>query len=230
MQDKSTRLGMLAIPVYGLLVFLSTLSHQPDRRADFHAYAEYITTPGFLVSHLAGSIIGTTIGIFGVLALFAVLAATPVRRLALPGLVLSASGMMLIMTLFGAATFAQPAIGRAYLAGEQAAVGIDSDVYGVPAVAVGVAGGLLYSAGAVLLGVAVWRAGTLPRWAGPLYAVAVPLIAIVGLAVGMAQPLGAVLLIVSGAWMTRTVWVGPVVRSRDDGRAQRHGSPTRPAA
>jgi hypothetical protein len=82
-------------------------------------------------------------------------------------------------------------------------------VYGL-AVLVGVTGGLLYSAGAVLLGVALWRAGTLPRWAGPLYAVAVPLISIVGLAVGVAQPVGAVLLIVSGAWVASTVWARPV--------------------
>jgi hypothetical protein len=144
-----------------------------------------------------------------VLALGAVLAATGVRRLALWGLVLSVAGMAFIMTLFGAATFAQPAIGRAYLAGQQAAVAINSDLYSAPAVAVGLTGGLLYSAGAVLLGVALWRAGTLPRWAGVLYAVAVPLISIIGLAAGVAQPVGAVLLIVSGAWIASTVWARP---------------------
>ena len=210
MHDNTTRLGVAAIPVYGLLVFLSTLSHQPDYRTDFHAYAEYVTTTSFLVSHLVGSILGTTIGLFGVLALFAVLAASGVRRLALPGLVLSVAGMAFILTLFGAATFAQPAIGRAYLAGQQAAVAINSDLYGASAVVVGLTGGLLYSAGAVLLGVALWRVGTLPRWAGILYAVAVPLISIVGLAVGVAQPVGAVLIIISGTWIADAVWTRPV--------------------
>jgi hypothetical protein len=210
MHDNSTRLGVLAIPVYGLLVFLSTLSHQPDYRTDFHAYAEYVTTSSFLVSHLVGSILGTTIGLVGVLALGVVLATTGERRLALPGLVLSVAGMAFIMTLFGAAAFAQPAIGSAYLAGQQAAVAINSDLYGAAAVVVGVTGGLLYSAGAVLLGIALWRAGTLPRWAGPLYAVAVPLIAVIGLVVGVAQPIGAVLLIVSGAGIASTVWARPV--------------------
>jgi hypothetical protein len=219
MRDNPTRLGILAIPVYGLLVFLSTLSHQPDYRTDFPAYAEYVTTTSFLVSHLVGSILGTTIGLFGVLALFALLATTGVHRLALRGLVLSVGGIAFIMTLFGAATFAQPAIGRAYLAGQQAAVAINSDLYGAPAVVVGLTGGLLYSAGAVLLGVALWRAGTLPRWTGPLYAVAVPLISIVGLAVGVAQPVGAVLLIVSGTWIASTVWVRPV-RPRARSRAR----------
>jgi hypothetical protein len=64
-------------------VLLSTLTHQPDYRTDFHAYAEYVTTTSFLVSHLVGSILGTAIGIFGVLALGAVLATSGVRRLAL---------------------------------------------------------------------------------------------------------------------------------------------------
>jgi hypothetical protein len=210
MHDNSTRLGVAALPVYGLLVFLSTLTHQPDYRTDFHAYAEYVTTTSFLVSHLVGSILGTTIGIFGVLALGAVLATTGERRLAQRGLVLSVAGMGFIMALFGAAAFAQPAIGRAYLAGQQAAVAVNSDLYGAPAVVVGVTGGLLYSAGAVLLGIALWRAGALPRWAGPLYAAAVPLIAVVGLAVGVAQPVGAVLLIISGAWIASTVWARPV--------------------
>jgi hypothetical protein len=219
MRDTPTRLGVVAIPMYGLLVFLSTLSHQPDYRTDFHAYAEYVTTTSFLVSHLIGSILGTTIGLIGVLALFAVLATTDVRRLALRGLVLSVAGMAFIMTLFGAATFAQPAIGRAYLDGQQAAVAINSDLYGAPAVAVGLTGGLLYSAGALLLGVALWRAGTLPRWTGPLYAVAVPLISIVGLAVGVAQPVGAVLLIISGAWIASAVRTRPV-RAHADSQAR----------
>jgi hypothetical protein len=219
MHDNATRLGVLAVPVYGLLVLLSTLSHQPDPGSDFRAYAEYVTTTGFLVSHLAGSILGTTIGLLGVLALVAVLAATGVRRLALRGLVLSVGGMALIMTLFGAAAFAQPAIGRAYLAGQQAAVAVNSDLYGAPAVAVGATGGLLYSAGAVLLGVALLRAGTLPRWAGVLYAVAVPLIAVVGLAVGVAQPVGTVLLIISGAGIASTVWAQPA-RPHADSQAR----------
>jgi hypothetical protein len=155
-----------------------------------------------------------------VVALAAVLAATAGRRLALPGMVLSVAGMAFIMTLFGAATFAQPAIGRAYLDGQQAAVAINSDLYGAPALVVGLTGGLLYSAGAVLLGVAMWRAGTLPRGSGPLYAVAVPLISIVGLVVGAAQPIGAVLLLVSGAWIAASVWTRPAGADAPAGRSR----------
>jgi hypothetical protein len=160
---------VVALPVYGLLVFLSTLTHQPDYRTDFHAYAEFVTTTSFLVSHLVGSILGTTIGIFGVLALGAVLAATGERRLAERGLVLSVAGMAFIMACSAPRPSPSPPSAGAYLAGQQAAVAVNSDLYGAPA-----------------------------------------LIAVVGLAVGVAQPVGAVLLIISGAWIASTVRARPV--------------------
>jgi hypothetical protein len=194
------RAGLVALPVYGLPVLASTLTHQPDYSSDFRAYAEYVTTPSFLVSHLAGSIAGTVIGILGLLALYGILSGNErARRAATPGLTASVAGLSLVMTLFGAAAFAQPAIGRAYLAGDQAAVAINADVYGAAAISVGVLGGLLYSLGGVFLGVAIWRFERVPRWTGLAYAVAVPLISVVGLVVGAAQTLGAVLLIAATA-------------------------------
>jgi hypothetical protein len=65
MHDKSTRLGALAIPVYGLAVFLSILSHQPDPPNRLPRLRRVVTTASFLVSHLVGRILGTTIGILG---------------------------------------------------------------------------------------------------------------------------------------------------------------------
>jgi hypothetical protein len=71
---------------------------------------------------------------------------------------------------------------------------------------------LLGFVGNVLLGVAVWRSGILPKWAGALWAFAPVLMYIFGLVYAMtigAQatpptvPAGAVLLVISGAWM---VW------------------------
>ena len=43
------------------------------------------------------------------------------------------------------------------------------------------------SVSAILLGVAVWRSGTLPRWAGVLYAPTGLLISVIGLAIRQAQ-------------------------------------------
>lgn len=65
---------------------------------------------------------------------------------------------------------------------------------------------MLYSLGAILLGVAIWRCGALPKAAGVLYALAGPLISVVGLVIGPAQTVGSALLIVSSVWMAWHVW------------------------
>ena len=72
---------------------------------------------------------------------------------------------------------------------------------------------LLAVIGNVVLAVAVWRSGTLPRWAGALWGVATVVFYVLGAALGMAttgaslptQPGGAALMTVSGAWMAWTV-------------------------
>lgn len=199
------RAGLLALPVYGLLTFAGTLTHQPDPNTDFEAYARYISTTGYLVGHLVFSILGTTLAIFGAIALMACLANGRAGRLALVAMVLSVTGHALILTIFGFSTFASPAIGRAYLAGQQSAVEINDAILGVPLVVTALTGGLTYSAGTILFGVAVWRSVTLPRWAGILYAPSGFLISILGLMIGEAQTLGAVLLIISGAWISWSI-------------------------
>ena len=73
-------------------------------------------------------------------------------------------------------------------------------------------GMLLTLVGNVLLGVAVWRSGTLPRWAGALWIAAWVLFVVLGAALGMAttgaslptQPIAAGLMAISGAWIA---WV-----------------------
>jgi hypothetical protein len=73
---------------------------------------------------------------------------------------------------------------------------------------------LLQFVGNVLLGVAVWRSGILPKWAGALWAFAPVLMYVFGLANAMtigAQaapptvPAGAVLLAIGGAWIAFSV-------------------------
>jgi apolipoprotein N-acyltransferase len=68
---------------------------------------------------------------------------------------------------------------------------------------------LLVLAGSVILGVAIWRSGALPRWAGALWAAAAVIFYLLGAALGMAtvgaslptQPVGAALMAVAGGWM-----------------------------
>lgn len=199
------RLGLLALPVYGLLTLWGTFTHQPDPNADFEAYARYISSTTYLVNHLAASIFGTVLAIFGAVALAAYLANGRASRLAPFAMVSSGAGSALILTIFGFSTFASPAIGHAYLAGQDQAVEINQAILGVPLIVTALLGGLLYSVGTILFGVAIWRSETLPKWAGVLYAPAGFLISIAGLQIGQAQTLGTVLLIAGSGWIVWSV-------------------------
>src|ERR1700694_2459832 len=72
--DRTTRWGLWALPVWTVLLFLGTLTHQPDTQTDFAGFARYVTTTQFLISHIVASIIGAGIGVLGFLALFTFLA------------------------------------------------------------------------------------------------------------------------------------------------------------
>ncbi len=110
------RIGLLTLPLYGLLTLWTTFIHQPDPNADFEVYARYVSATNYLVDHLFGSILGVMLAIFGAVALSVYLSS---RRSALTAMVLSIAGHALTLTLFGMSTFATPAIGRAYLEGQQ---------------------------------------------------------------------------------------------------------------
>jgi len=168
------------------LLFLGTISHQPPPQTDFPGYARYITTTEFLVSHIVASIAGAATRNLAFVALFVAL----VRR---------GGGS-------GAAAFAQPAIGRMYLAGQTAqAMALQDDIYGVPLAATAFSAVLLLAVGVVLFGVAVARSRSLPRWAGILLAISGPLFAIVGVALAdVVQSIGAAGLIASTAWIARS--------------------------
>ena len=200
------RIGLLTLPLYGLLTLWTTFIHQPDPNADFEVYARYVSATNYLVDHLFGSILGVMLAIFGAVALSVYLSS---RRSALTAMVLSIAGHALTLTLFGMSTFATPAIGRAYLEGQQNIIEVNQDILGTPVIVTALLGGLLYSAGTILFGVAVWRSATLPRWAGVLYAPTRLLISLVGLIQGQAQTLGSLLIIIGGGWIAWSVMRRP---------------------
>jgi len=59
---RAARIGLWLLPAYGILLGLGTLTHQPPIE-DFDAYARYITTDVFLVSHLGASIFGAALAV-----------------------------------------------------------------------------------------------------------------------------------------------------------------------
>ncbi len=199
------RAGLMALPIYGLLTFWATFTHEPDRHNQVDAYVRYVSSNTYLLQHLLGSILGTILAIFGVLALGAYLANSRAGRLALLGMVLSVAGNCLVLTIFGFSTIISPVIGRLYLEGQPGAMEVNEAIFSSPAFIFLVVPGLLFFlVGSILLGVAIWRSGTLPKWAGALYAPTGLLIA-AGVQIGAAQTLGSALMVAAGGWIAWSV-------------------------
>ena len=207
------RAGLLALPLSGALTFWSSLHPQPNPAEDYEAYTRFATTTHHLLSHLLGSALGLILAVFGVFALAAYLTRSRSGRMGLEAMVMTVLGSALFLLVVGDSTFGGPALARAYLAGnlasmeeaQQATGGIIAlgklATYGLVI--------LLSSVGNVLLGIAVWRSGTLPKWAGAIWAASALLMYPLGLVVAITitgntprtVPVAALLVAISGAWM-----------------------------
>jgi hypothetical protein len=191
---RFARIGLWLIPIYGALLALSTLTHQPDYDTDFEGYAEYITTDRFLVSHLGASIGGAALGLLGVVAALAFLARGPAATSAVLGAACMIVGNVLFAALFGVAAFAQPAIGRAFLDGAPGVRELNEDVYGTPLFVTAAIGFVFFVAGGILLGIAIARVGPPLRWVGIGFAASLVLFVIGFLMLDIAQPIAGALL------------------------------------
>jgi hypothetical protein len=63
--ESAVRLAALAVwllPVYALLLALSTLTHEPDHAEDFEAWSRYVTTDLFVVTHGTAARTGDSFG------------------------------------------------------------------------------------------------------------------------------------------------------------------------
>jgi hypothetical protein len=200
------RVGLFALPAYGLLTAYATLEPQPDQASDPDGWARFVSSTSYLVGHVIGNVLGTALAIFGTFALGAFLATSRAARLALWGMVLAVAGHILFTVPGAISTFATPAVGTAYLAGNRDVMALEFSDVVTAIIALGL---LLAVIGNTILGVAIWRSSTLPRWAGVIWVVATFIFYVLGAALGMAttgaslptQPVGAALLAVSGGWI-----------------------------
>jgi hypothetical protein len=215
-------IGLLGLPLYGALTFFSSLNPQPDPNTHPEAWARYVTTDFYLLKHLFASGLGLILVIFGTIALGAYLIGSHAGRMGLAGMVSAIFGTLLFLMVGGVSIFAAPKQGQAILAGieeYEKLPAILADTALLPTMGVGV---LLMLVGNVLLGAAVWRSGTLPRWAGALWVAgsALPLLGQVYIILPIGAdstpptvPTGAVLLVIGGAWMAWSVLRRPSTRT-----------------
>ena len=208
-------IGLLGLPLYGALTFWSSFDPQPDPGTRYEAWARFVTTDHYVLGHVLGSIFGLIFAIFGTFALGAYLTRSRAGRLGLVAMVITVLGGALFLPAMGVSTFAVPEEGQAYLAGIEEYRNLPDIFADTMFALTSLLVILLGFVGNVLLGVAVWRSGTLPKWAGILWASAAVFMyplgivyAAVILGVQSTPPtvlLGALLIVISGAWMAFSV-------------------------
>jgi hypothetical protein len=221
-------IGLLGLPLYGALSFFSSLNPQPDPNTHLEAWARYVTTDFYFLKHLFASGLGLVLVIFGTFALGVYLASSRAGRMGLVAMVITVFGSLLFLMVGGVSIFAAPGEGHAILEGMKIVKLPDllADTALLPTMGVGV---LLMLVGNVLLGVAVWRSGILPKWAGALW-VAGSVLPLLGqiyiiLPIGADStpptvPAGMVLLVIAGAWMAFSVLRRPSTEKTVGVRAQ----------
>jgi hypothetical protein len=210
------RIGLLALPISGVLTAWSTITPQPNPVTEFEAWSRFVTTIDYLLGHLLGTTLGVILLNFGVIALGAYLAREGGRsgRLGLVALVTTIAANMLFLTVSGWGAFGEPAIGRAYLSGIEEAMRID---LGPDFSVIFLLSIALAFIGNVLLGIAVWRSRTLPKWSGAIWIAWAVMFYIAGVLYGLlfvgssppTQPVGAVLMAISGGWIVWSIFRQP---------------------
>jgi hypothetical protein len=208
--DGLIRLGVLALPLAGLLAVVGLYSSFQLGTGGILATGnnQAIVSSGYVVSQLVGNALALTLLIFGVMALYAYLATSSVRVLALGALVLSIFGIALQLTSLGVFAYAVPALSRSFLNGNPESIRISDYIFSGPFSTTTTLALLLYLAGFILWGVAIWLSGVLPKWAGVLIAAHAPLL-ILGAFSVVGPVVGALLALMGGGWIALSVLRNP---------------------
>jgi hypothetical protein len=216
-------MGLLGLPLYGALTFWSSIDPQPDPNTRFEAWSRYVTTDHYVLAHVLGSTLGLILAVFGTFALGAYLSTSRSGRLGLVAMVITVFGTALFLPAMGVSTYSAPKEGQVYLAGIEEYDKLPPIFADTVFAATSLLVIVLLFVGNVLLGVAVWRSGTLPRWAGAFWAAAAVLMYPLGIVYAVAilgvqstpktVPVGALLIVIGGAWMALSVLRRPSDRA-----------------
>ena len=165
------RVALWALPVWAAMLFLGTLTHQPDPQKDFAGFAGYVTSTSFLLSHLINSILGAAIGSVGAVGLMLYLQDSKVAGKAITGMVAMIVSNTLVSSIFGVAAFAQTAMGRMFIAGQGNTLDFYNQIYNGTLFGTALIALLLFMLGGVLTGNAITTSGLFPGWTGWVIAI-----------------------------------------------------------
>lgn len=206
---RALRWGVWLLPLHALLLLWGTRERQPSPSTEFGEWAAFVSTDEFRWAHLVASIGGQTAGMIGTAALTALLVLRGARTgSSALGLLLHLAGSSLMLSGFGVAAFAQPAIGELYTDRPRIAEQMYHAVYSPTVFVVLLTGLALFSASTVATGSALASSAAVPRWTGRLYAVTGPVFGVLGFLFGTFQTVGALALAAASVLAARAL-LGP---------------------
>jgi len=195
-------IGMLTIPLSGVLGVAVLLLRGPLvlPLQDSTEWIETVSSSNYLVYQNL-LVAAYVLPFFGFLALYAYLASDARQeRLSLIGLIASIWGTALALPALGIASYVGSLDGQLSLA-DQTSIGqiVAAALLG-PGFPMGIAAAVLYTIGPFLLGVAMWRKGTLPKIATVMFMAHGALLSF-GFSMFSALVLGWGLFAISGIWL-----------------------------
>lgn len=209
--DKSRRIlvCLLTLPISGGLamaaLFLRKFALFPGEAPG--DWAEVVTSGSYAFAQY-GYVIAYILPFFGFWALYASLKdLEKVERIAFWGFMGALLGTALALPTLGVFTFVSPEIGRLYLAGESQLPQMITDIGMGSSMVLGIPAAFLFAGGCLLLGIAVWRSGTLTRWPGVMLALH-GFCLVFGFGIPLLVILSWVLLVLSGSWLAWDIGKG----------------------
>jgi hypothetical protein len=174
---RKFRLGAGSLAISALLLAMFPLVRPfADRSRNPLEVVDAFASSSWVLAHILGGLgfVLLPVGLFG---LYSFLQGSQVERRASQGLILSWIGIGLILpTVLGTEAFGLRAIGQAAVQQKNTdLLAIANAVRFGPQRIFFFLGLLLLALGAILIAVAVWKSGAVPRWSGILFAIGLAL-------------------------------------------------------
>jgi hypothetical protein len=168
--SRRISLGAIALILAGLTlmpqgVLTANVPSAPEQNL---AFATGANSWGYRLSMML-VVISLALFILGVFALYAYLSRTNQEKLAFAGLIVTVGLLALFLPMTGFAAFVVPAIGALIQQGHTEMVAVMAETFKEPFLPIQFFAGILWNLGNILLGVAIWRCGTLWKWGGLLF-------------------------------------------------------------
>lgn len=168
--SKRVSLGGIALIVAGFALIpqgllTANVPSAPEQNIEFATGANSISY------RLSMMLVGVSLALFilGVFALYAHLSQTKQEKIAFAGLIVTVGLLALFLPMTGFAAFVVPAVGALIKQGHTEMVAVMAETFKEPFLPIQFFAGIFWNIGNILLGIAIWRSGTLWKWGGLLF-------------------------------------------------------------